>query len=357
MNTSGKQRKLISYHHHFMQHSNRRRNITRPSLDSLALSMVDSLGETISSMSSINTSQSMSATIIDSQDSREEQAESLYQQGHFFLHYATPRKPELAFAKFTAASALGSLAAKHQQAYCLQHGVGVEKDEKKAVSIYSKLCAEPNPMAASLNQLGICYHLGIGVEIDEERAVTCYKRAAELGNQDAMFNYAYCLRRGTNTQQDNEKAYSIYVKLAEMGDLQGMKLAGNCKAIGLGTTASYEEALDLFKKASESDTYWGAKSQYAIYLLNGIGTEPDHVKAFQILSETCDRWPCVPGTIKILLGRCYHFGVGVGQDLDAALYWYERALRSYGMSMSLVDECEFLIKDVREKLVSTKKGC
>ncbi|CAG8435367.1 7402_t:CDS:2 [Ambispora gerdemannii] len=357
MNPLDKQRKLISYQRlHFMQHLNRRRNTAGPSLDSLALSMVDSLGETISSMSSANTSQNMSATIIDSQDSLDKQAESLYQQGHFFLHFATPRKPELAFTKFTAASELGSLAAKHQQAYCLQHGFGVEKNERHAVSIYLNLSAEPKPMVASLNQLGICYHLGVGVEVDEERALNYYKRAAELGNRDAMFNYAYCLRHGIGAQRDNEKAYSIYVQLAELGDLQGMKLAGNCKAGGLGTTASNEEALALFKNASESDIYWGAKPQYALFLLNGIGTEPDHAKAFQILYETCTRWPCVSGTTKILLGRCYHFGVGVEQDLETASYWYERALRSYGMSMPLVEECEFLIKDVQEKLASTRKG-
>ena len=49
------------------------------------------------------------------------------------------------------------------------------------------------------------------------------------------------------------------------------------------------------------------------------------------------------------LGRFYHFGIGCPVDLEKALYWYERALRSYYMPLCSVQECEMYIDDIRNR--------
>jgi hypothetical protein len=140
--------------------------------------------------------------------------------------------------------------------------------------------------------------------------------------------------------------------MAKLGDPQAMQSVGKCKLSGMGTPPSEHEALEFFKAASQNDNYWGGKVQYAIFLLNGIATEPDPAQAFKILRETCKRWPCVPGSVKLQLGRCYHFGHGVQVNLKRALKYYHRAMRSYCMPMKLVEECEILIEDATKKQMS-----
>ncbi|GES96931.1 kinase-like domain-containing protein [Rhizophagus clarus] len=272
-----------------------------------------------------------------------------YDQGHFLLHVANPRNPQLAFSFFAAAADLGSQRGKHQFAYCLQHGIGVVKDEKKAVKIYLEIASADPPNAATLCQLGICFQMGIGVETDASRAVQCYERAVVMGHHDAMFNLAYCLRYGLGTPVNHKRAYELYHRLAELGDPQGMKLLGNCKLAGIGTLKDEAGALEWFRRSSESDIYWGGKMQYALHLLKGINVAQNHVEAFNLVRTVCENFPLSPGPNKLLLGRFYHSGTGCQVDLERALYWYERALRSNYMPSCYVQECEMLIDDIRSR--------
>jgi len=278
-----------------------------------------------------------------------QQRERVYEIGHYFLHVAKPRNPHLAFSHFATAASLGSQRGKHQFAYCFQHGIGVDKDEERAVKIYLEIVNADPPNAATLCQLGICFQIGIGVEADASRAVRYYERAVLMGHTDAMFNLAYCLRYGLGTPVDYKRAYELYYRLAELGDPQGMKLLGNCMSAGIGTVKDENGALEWFRRSSESDIYWGGKMQYALHLLKGINTVPNHFEAFNLIRTVCENFPLCPGPNKLLLGRFYHFGIGCQIDLEKALYWYERALRSYYMPLNSVQECEMLIDNIHNQ--------
>ncbi|CAG8705511.1 6759_t:CDS:2, partial [Acaulospora morrowiae] len=267
-----------------------------------------------------------------------------YEQGYFLLHFAKPRDPVMAVENFKAAADLGSMRGKHEVAYCYQHGIGVNADKRRAVEIYLEIINAYPQSAASLNQLGLCFQQGIGVEIDEIRAINYYQRAVDLGNIDAMFNLAYCLRHGIGTPVDDQSAFILYLRLAELGDPQGMKLVGNCKLAGIGTPKDETEALRWFHQSSKCDFYWGGKMQYALCLLN---SNSNYKETFRLIKEVCENFPLCPGPSKLLLGKCYHFGIGCTPDLRMALYWYGKALQSYFMSSANVQECERLISDIR----------
>ncbi|CAI2162175.1 8455_t:CDS:2 [Funneliformis geosporum] len=272
-----------------------------------------------------------------------QQAEMFYEQGHYYLHVEKPRDPFLAFSHFANAANLGSKRGKHQLAYCFQHGIGV------AVEIYLEIVDVDPPNAATLCQLGICFQMGIGVEADASRAIKYYERAVFMGHIDAMFNLAYCLRYGIGTQADHERACDLYYRMAQLGDPQGMKLLGNCKSAGIGTIKNDNEALEWFRRSSESDNYWGGKLQYALYLLQDVCTVQNYVEAYNLIRTICEDFPSCPGPIKVLLGRFYNFGIGCHVDLEKALHWYERALRSYHMQLCFVQECELLINNIRSR--------
>ncbi|KAF0454270.1 HCP-like protein [Gigaspora margarita] len=281
-----------------------------------------------------------------------------YDQGHYFLHIVKPRDEIQAFKSFMIAANFGSTRAKHQVAYCLQHGIGIKKDEKKAVEFYLENANSNPPNAASLCQLGICFQMGIGVEPDAPRAVKYYQQAVHKGNLDAMFNLAYCLRHGIGTPVDYQHAYSLYLRLAELGDPQGMKFAGNCYSAGIGTLKNDDEALKWFHRSSECDFYWGGKMEYALLLYEkamcdielGYTTfdpfTPNFVEAFHLIREVCDNFPSCPGLNKLTLGKFYHIGIGCQRDLQKALDCYRMALDSRFMTTHLKQECESLINDI-----------
>ena len=53
----------------------------------------------------------------------------------------------------------------------------------KAVEWYAKAAEQGNDLA--LYQLGCCYYSGHGIPKDEEEAIKCFKRAVKLGNDKA----------------------------------------------------------------------------------------------------------------------------------------------------------------------------
>src|SRR5689334_13332528 len=71
---------------------------------------------------------------------------------------------------------------------CYEYGIGVEKDEQKAVEWYQKAAELGNARAHYC--LGCCYENGIGVEKNERKAVEWYQKAAELGNGLALNHFA-----------------------------------------------------------------------------------------------------------------------------------------------------------------------
>ena len=63
----------------------------------------------------------------------------------------------------------GEANAQFNLAVCYEDGIGVEKDEQKAVEWYKKAAKQGDVKAQ--NNLALCYEDGIGVEKDEKQAV------------------------------------------------------------------------------------------------------------------------------------------------------------------------------------------
>ena len=67
--------------------------------------------------------------------------------------------------------------AQHSLARCYAQSIGVNKDYKKAVELFTK--AANSEYAPSQVNLATCYDRGLGVEKDEREAVNLYTKAAE----------------------------------------------------------------------------------------------------------------------------------------------------------------------------------
>ncbi len=94
-------------------------------------------------------------------------------------------------------------------------GLGVEKNEKRAVELY--YTAAENGYAPAANALGQCYSFATGVKADDLRAVSCYRRAAEAGYAPAQFHLGVCYFNGQGVKVDKIEAAKWYVAAAEQG--------------------------------------------------------------------------------------------------------------------------------------------
>ena len=62
-------------------------------------------------------------------------------------------------------------------------GEGVDKDEKKALELFNKAAEQGNEIA--MYNIGVMYQYGIGVDQDHDKSVIWYTRSSILGNKDS----------------------------------------------------------------------------------------------------------------------------------------------------------------------------
>ena len=125
-----------------------------------------------------------------------EEADKLTTIGHLFETGEVFEKDyKMALECYTAASSYGNSMAVNNLGWLAQNGFGTKKDIASAVEMYELGVKLNNPI--SMVNLGNIYERGLlnGIP-DYEKACKYYKMAADLGNQDGLFNYANCLFYG-----------------------------------------------------------------------------------------------------------------------------------------------------------------
>lgn len=141
--------------------------------------------------------------------------------------------------------------------------------------------AKPKEDPAELLRKGIaCYR----VESYEE-AVSWFRRAADMGNAEAMWRLGHCYFWGNGVTKSNKEAVSWFRWAADRGNAEAMNRLGDCYYWGNGVTKSYGEAVRWFRRAADRR----------------------NVEAMNRLSD------------------CSKNGWGVPKDLEQAEYWRNKA--------------------------------
>ena len=87
------------------------------------------------------------------------------------------------------------------------------KQYEKAYACFMQPDNRQNPKAQ--NTLGLMYDSGLGVEKDQKKAVEWFTRSAMNGNAVAQYNLALAYRYGEGVPKDDSKALEWYLKAAE----------------------------------------------------------------------------------------------------------------------------------------------
>ena len=98
-------------------------------------------------------------------------------------------------------------------------------------------------------ELFIHYASGLGVEEDQAKAYAICERAAEAGNDRAMYNLGVLNAMGQGTPKNTDKAVHWYERSAEQGNPSAMASLAVMYATGEGVETDRQYAEELLGQA------------------------------------------------------------------------------------------------------------
>ncbi|PKY28235.1 HCP-like protein [Rhizophagus irregularis] len=194
-----------------------------------------------------------------------------------------------------------------------------------------------------LNNLGFCYQYGMGIIKDEKKAIEWYLKAANGGNLEAQFNLGICYQYGIGVDEDSKKAFIWYYKSAKEEYSPAQNMLGNCYQDEIGTENDLEKAVYWYKKAAENG------NKFAQYNLgncydDGEGVEKDEIKAFKYYKKSAYQGYL---NAQFLLGLCYHKGIGTEINKTRAIKLYKMAAkRGHQIAKLTLEYFKYLDKDL-----------
>ena len=209
-----------------------------------------------------------------------------------------------------------------------EDGVGLTQDCSKAADIYTHILKEKNDSDSAYN-LGRLYERGEGVDQDYNKAFKLYSQGVKNGDTDSMVNLALLYKSGFGVTQDYNKCFELlcvaagYKKLDTHHD--PFKRIGNriiCEGkVGKITHTQYSDHCWNYVKLSYDD---GTTNK--IHYTNGFLR---YTSLPGSKSQTEDVWvktdlECNRNAV-YNLGSIYHFGIGVQENIDTAIYFYKLA--------------------------------
>ena len=201
-----------------------------------------------------------------------------------------------------------------------------QKRYDEALPIVKQLAEEGNAVAQSY--LGRMYIKGIGVEKDDMKAVEWFRKAAEQGNAYAQRNlelmYRKILIRPEIRKALNDALNVVeewYLKAAEQGNAVAQTKLGDLYLNGTGVVRDDRKAVEWFRKAAEQGNAV-AQTKLGDLYLNGTGVVRDDRKAVEWFRKAAEQGDAVAQT---KIGDMYLNGTGVVKDKKNAVEWFRKA--------------------------------
>lgn len=129
----------------------------------------------------------------------------------------------LAFKEFNASAKQGQADSQYNVALMYEHGIGVAKDETKAVNWYQKSALQGT--AAAQFNLAVLYENGRGTQVDFAKANEWYRKASSQGDALAIGNLGMLYVRGQGVNENKVAGVALLLVSA----IQDSSPANNAK--------------------------------------------------------------------------------------------------------------------------------
>ncbi len=147
------------------------------------------------------------------------------------------------------------------------------------------------------------------------------RKAAELGDADAMLCLANLYKSRKGGEETDKEAVLWYRKAVEFGNSKAFVNLGNMYSEGRGVDKDDGEAFVQYRKAAELDD-GEAMAKLGLMYKKGGWVKKDERKAAMWFNKAAEL-----GNVEglILLARIYESGIGVKTNKEEVLNWYRKA--------------------------------
>lgn len=184
-----------------------------------------------------------------------------------------------------------------QMARAFEKGEGVAPSMPKAMGLYKRAAAMGDEQAIKrIEQLTRPKSSGGNPEVSFELA----KSGAEKGDPAMMFQLGTAYDDGRGTKQDKALAMEWFNKAAAAGNAEAMVRLGQAYTLGAGVEADLSKSLDWYKKAAEAGNPEG-QYQTGLAYAQGLGTTKNIAEARNWLSKAKDNGYPLAETVLLTL--------------------------------------------------------
>lgn len=161
-----------------------------------------------------------------------------------------------ALAKYELAAKAGDAVGQFNAGLVYEKGKGRPVNVEKATDLYLR-AAEQGHVQAMVQLAGIY----LNSASSEQKALSWYKKAAILGDRDALYQLGLLSETGVATKLDYADAIKYYQQSAEKGNANAKLALARMYQYGLGVTKDLNQALVFYKELAAMDN---AYAQYQL---------------------------------------------------------------------------------------------
>jgi len=196
-----------------------------------------------------------------------------------------------------------------------------QRDYSKAWRLLSPL-AEKGVLEAQ-RKIGVMYRHGLGVQKNDEKAIYWYRKAAQKGHVRAQNSLGVMYRFGMGVTKNSQEATKWLTAAAKQGDSKGQENLGLMYLDGgEGIQQSDEQAAYWLEKAAVQGQM-KAQLTFGLLTLAGRGTPKNLDAGMNWIQQSANQGN---GKAASALGKAYADGLyGLKKDSQQARYWYNRA--------------------------------
>jgi TPR repeat protein len=159
-----------------------------------------------------------------------------------------------------------------------------ESERAEAFHLCRVLAQQPDPSGEAAYFLGLLTCAGFGAPADATAAFESQRRAADLGNSDAMFELYVHHSQGIGVTQDHQAAFEANERAAEAGHPRALYNMGAFYATGHLVEKDMKTAADWYEKAADKGNPQ-ALAMLAVMYAKGEGVEQDTEYATDLFNQ------------------------------------------------------------------------
>lgn len=178
-----------------------------------------------------------------------------------------------------------------------------------------------NKTAAS--NMSLAYRKGDGVQVNIEKSIEWAIKAAELGDNDRIFQYAVAYFNGeAPVTEDKAKAVEFFVLAANAGSSTAMENLGVCYNNGYGVALDKNKAIEWFEKAAKEGGFKKAMDNLED-LYPEVDASTSQTRYFELVKAVADGG-YYEGMVRTHF--CYRDGSGTEKDMGKAMQYLNEAV-------------------------------